>query len=185
VCFIVHKTTSELEHAILTTLYFTSAKNTDSWCTWKGDLQCVFPLYVLMVPSSVLTVAADGDHLTCGGFSLGKTICLGSFEFITYYFSGKSPLLGGATQALASWAQLEVGHRPAVGHDRGLHQGVTHSIKWGGGSGLPSPRRHSTGAPPTPVATSPCMENASATQAMMMDLLQVVVPRPHTGLPFE
>jgi hypothetical protein len=28
-CFIVHKTTSELEHVILTTLYLTGAKNTD------------------------------------------------------------------------------------------------------------------------------------------------------------
>ncbi len=28
-CFIVHKTTSELEHVIVTTLYLTGAKNTD------------------------------------------------------------------------------------------------------------------------------------------------------------
>jgi hypothetical protein len=30
-CFIVRKTTSELERAILTTLYFASAENTNSW----------------------------------------------------------------------------------------------------------------------------------------------------------
>jgi hypothetical protein len=29
-CFVVHKTTSEQEHVILTTLYLVSAKNTDS-----------------------------------------------------------------------------------------------------------------------------------------------------------
>jgi hypothetical protein len=28
-CFIIHKTTSELEHAIFTTLYFASSENTD------------------------------------------------------------------------------------------------------------------------------------------------------------
>jgi hypothetical protein len=36
-----------------------------------------------MVPSSLITVAIDGECLTCGGFSIGKTVCLGSFEFIT------------------------------------------------------------------------------------------------------
>jgi hypothetical protein len=35
-----------------------------------------------MVPSSAITVAADSEHLMCGGFSLGETVCLGSFEFI-------------------------------------------------------------------------------------------------------
>jgi hypothetical protein len=39
VCFVVHKTTSELEHVILTTLYFVATKNTDSWCVRKEDLQ--------------------------------------------------------------------------------------------------------------------------------------------------
>jgi hypothetical protein len=30
VCFVVQKTTSDLEHAILTTLYLVGAKNTDN-----------------------------------------------------------------------------------------------------------------------------------------------------------
>jgi hypothetical protein len=90
VCFIIHKTTLELERAILTTLYLASAKNTDSWHTRKGDLQRAFPLDVPMVPSSTPTVSADGERLTCGGFSLGQTICLGSFDLITDYFSGLS-----------------------------------------------------------------------------------------------
>jgi hypothetical protein len=37
-CSVVCKTTSELEHAILTTLYLASAQNTDSWRGKKGDL---------------------------------------------------------------------------------------------------------------------------------------------------
>jgi hypothetical protein len=36
--FVVRKTTSELEHMILTTLYFAGAENTDSWNVRKGDL---------------------------------------------------------------------------------------------------------------------------------------------------
>jgi hypothetical protein len=64
-CFVVHKITSELEHMILTTLY----------------------LEVLMVPSSAIIIVTDGECLTCSGFSLCKTVCLGSFEFIADYFT--------------------------------------------------------------------------------------------------
>jgi hypothetical protein len=52
-CSIVRKTISILEHMILTTLYFAGAENTDSWHAKKGDLQCAFPLDILMVPSSM------------------------------------------------------------------------------------------------------------------------------------
>jgi hypothetical protein len=90
VCFVVCKTTSEQEHAILTTLYLIGAKNTNSWHARKGDLQRAFPLDVLMVPSSAIVVAADGERLMCGGFSLGETVRLGNFEFNTDYFNGLS-----------------------------------------------------------------------------------------------
>jgi hypothetical protein len=53
-------------------------------------LWCAFPMDVLMVPSSVLTFSTDGECLMCSGFSLGETIHLGSFEFITDYFGGLS-----------------------------------------------------------------------------------------------
>jgi hypothetical protein len=48
-CFVVRKTIPktgmhDLDHPILA-----SAKNTDSWCAKKGDLQRTFPLDVLMV----------------------------------------------------------------------------------------------------------------------------------------
>jgi hypothetical protein len=43
-----------------------------------------------MVPSLVLTVANDGECLSCGGFSLGKTIHFGSLKFIANCFSGLS-----------------------------------------------------------------------------------------------
>jgi hypothetical protein len=60
VCFIVHKTTSELECVILTTLYFAGVENTDSEC------------------------------LTYGSFSLSKTVHFGSLEFIVDCFDGLS-----------------------------------------------------------------------------------------------
>jgi hypothetical protein len=80
VCFIVHKTT----------LYLVGAKNIDSWCTRKGDLQRVFTLDDPMVHSSALTISADGERLTCGGFSLDETILFGSIEFIVDCFGGLS-----------------------------------------------------------------------------------------------
>jgi hypothetical protein len=82
VCFVVCKTTSELEHMILTTLYLASAINTDNWYTRKGDLQRAFPLNILMVPSSTIIITTDSECLTCGGFSLRETIHHGSIEFI-------------------------------------------------------------------------------------------------------
>jgi hypothetical protein len=82
VCFVVHKTTSELERAILTTLYFVGAENTDSWHTMKGDLWHAIPLDVPMVHSSPLAVSTDSERLTCGGFTVSETVRFGSIEFI-------------------------------------------------------------------------------------------------------
>jgi hypothetical protein len=101
VCFVVRKTSLEIKRAILTTIYLTGIKNTDSRRSRKGDLQHTFPLDVSMVPSSVITVTADDECLTCGGFYLGKIVHLGSFEFITDYFSSLSlyPMRGDSSAA--------------------------------------------------------------------------------------
>jgi hypothetical protein len=40
----------------------------------EGAFVVCFLFHVPMVPSSTLADATDGEHLTCGGFSLGKTI---------------------------------------------------------------------------------------------------------------
>jgi hypothetical protein len=45
---------------------------------------------VLMVPSTSIVVAAGGERLMCGGFSLSEPVCLGNFEFIADYFGGLS-----------------------------------------------------------------------------------------------
>jgi hypothetical protein len=74
---------------------------------------------VLMVPSSSITVVANGERLTCSGFTLGEPVCLGNFECITDYFGGLrlSPRRGndgaifmGSTHSEAStpqWATIE------------------------------------------------------------------------------
>jgi hypothetical protein len=71
-------------------MYLAGAKNTDSWRTRKGDLLRAFPLDVSIASSSVITVAADVERLSCDGFSLSETVHLGNFEFITVTFSGLS-----------------------------------------------------------------------------------------------
>jgi hypothetical protein len=46
-------------------------------------------LYIIpMVPSSSIAIAPNGERLTCGGFSLDETVCLGNIEFIADYFGG-------------------------------------------------------------------------------------------------
>jgi hypothetical protein len=45
---------------------------------------------VLVVPSSSIIVVTDGECLAYGGFSLGKPVHLGNFEFIANYFGSLS-----------------------------------------------------------------------------------------------
>jgi hypothetical protein len=45
---------------------------------------------ILMVHSSTLTITTDGEHLTCGGFSLNETVCSRSLEFIIDCFGSVS-----------------------------------------------------------------------------------------------
>jgi hypothetical protein len=95
VCFIVCKTTLKLECTILATLYLAGTKSTDSWCARKGNLQRALLLDVSMVPSSALTVATDGERLTCYDFSVGKIVRLVINEFIAEYFGSRE---GGQTE---------------------------------------------------------------------------------------
>jgi hypothetical protein len=43
-----------------------------------------------MVPSSTIDIAADGERLMWGRFSLDETVHLGNFEFTADYFGGLS-----------------------------------------------------------------------------------------------
>jgi hypothetical protein len=144
VCFVVRKTTSELECAILTTLYLAGAKNTYSCYARKGNLQRAFTLYVLMVPSSVLTVATDSDRLMCGG-TLNETIRLGSFKFIADYFSGLSlsPRRGDSEPDFMGSTHSGTPSPWRVMIEDSVEEFLIES-SGEGGSDLPSPRRSGT-----------------------------------------
>jgi hypothetical protein len=81
VCFIVHKTISEVECTILTTIYLAGAKNTDSWRARKENLQHAFLLDVPMVISPKLSFFANSNNPTGVGLTLGETIRFASLEF--------------------------------------------------------------------------------------------------------
>jgi hypothetical protein len=173
--------TCDLDH-----LVFVSTENTDNWHARKGDLKRDFPLDVPIVPSSVSTIASDSECLMCSGFSLGESILLGSFKFIVNYFGGLSlsPRWGdsgaafmGSTRSWTPpprWAMIEDSIEEFL-------------MAWSGEGafGLPSPWWCSIGAPPAPVTTTPWMEDAPTSQAMMTVPPWMVVPWPDTGLPFE
>jgi hypothetical protein len=139
-----------------------------------------------MVSSSVITVATDGERLSCGGFSLSETVHLGNFTFIADYFSGMclSPRRGDLDAAfMGSTHSGTLSLRRAMIEDS-TKEFLTVSSREGGFS-LPSPRRHSMGAQPDPVTTTPWMENAPGTQATMKVPPWTAAPQPDTGLPFE
>jgi hypothetical protein len=119
-----------------------------------------------MVHSSALVISIDGECLMCGGFSLNEIVRFESLEFIVDYFGGLSlspsgndsgTTFMGSTRSESSllWAMIE---------DSTEEFYMASSEE--GGSSLPSSRRHGTGAPPGPIATTPWLEDAPATQVM-------------------
>jgi hypothetical protein len=147
-------------------------------------LQRDFPLDVMMVPSSVIVVAADSEHLTCGGFSLSETIHLGNFEFITDYIGGLSlsPRRGDADVAFVGSTHSGASTpRRAMTGDSAKEFLMAPSRE--GSFSLPSPRRRDMGASLAPVTTISQIENAPAAQATMTVPPWTVAPWPETNLP--
>jgi hypothetical protein len=157
VSFVVRKTFSEEECTILTTLILPVEK-TNSWCARKGDLQRAFPLNVLMILASAITVIADGECLTCSGFSLGKTIHLRNFEFIVDYFGGLSFSLGRGVEGATFMSSTR--SRASTPRWAMTKESTEEFLTVSGREGsfnLPSTRRRSAGAPLTLAATTPWM----------------------------
>jgi hypothetical protein len=145
----------------------------------KGICGVLFLNEVLMVPSSSITVVANGERLMCGGFTLGEPVCLGNFECITDYFGGLSL-------------------SPKRGNDGAIFMGSTHSEasipQWATIEDSPEeflvassrkedlatfpPKRHSMWALLAPTTTVTWKKNAPATMAFP---LRMAVPRPESN----
>jgi hypothetical protein len=139
-----------------------------------------------MVPSSAIIVVADGECLTCGGFSLCEIVCLGSFEFIINYFSGLSPSPKRGDSGAAFMGSTRSGTPSLLRAmiEDFIEKFLTASSREGGFS-LPSPRRCGMVAPPAPITTTPWTENTPATQAMTTVSPWTTAPWSDTGLRFE
>jgi hypothetical protein len=171
---------------ILTTLYRTGAKNTNNWHTRKEDLQCAFPLNVLMVPSSPLVVATNSECLSCGGCFLGETIRFGSLKFIADHFSGLSlSPSGDVSDTIVMGFTHSEPPSPSWTTTGNSVEDLPTSSNGEGRIDLPSFRRHDTGTQPTSATTIPQLENPSTAQATMTIPSRQATPRSDTNLPLE
>jgi hypothetical protein len=109
-----------------------------------------------MVPSLVITIAADDEYLTCGGFFLGETVRLRNFEFIANYFGGLSlfPMRGDSGTAFMGSTRSG-----ASSPWRTMIEEFLTALSGVGGFDLPSPKRCGTGALPAPVTTTPWLKD--------------------------
>jgi hypothetical protein len=149
-------------------------------------LQRAFPLDILMVPSSVLIVAADGECLLCGGFSLSKTICFWSLEFIANCFGGLSVSPMGDDSDAIVMDSTHGGPPSSLRAMMGNSTEEFHTASDGEGRlNLPSPRRHDTGDSPAPATTISWPESTLTTQSTMTIPQRQATPRLDTDLPLE
>jgi hypothetical protein len=133
-----------------------------------------------MVPSSALVVAVGGERLSCGGFSLSKTIFFGSLEFIIDRFGSlslspmgdisdtiiKGLALGGPPSPLRAM----MGDMASDGEGRIDH---------------PSPRRCGMEFSPAPATTISWSESIPIAQATETIPPWQATPRSDTNLPIE
>jgi hypothetical protein len=171
---------------ILTTLNLAGAKNTNSWRARNGDLHRAFPLDILVVPSSALTVAANGELLSCGGFSLSKTIHFGSLEFIAHHFGGLSlsPLGDGSGIVVMGPAHggPPLTSQTMVGDST---EGFPMAPNGEWRTDLPSPRRHVMEAPPASTTTILWPENPPTDQATTTILPRQETPQSDANPPLK
>jgi hypothetical protein len=117
-----------------------------------------------MVPPSSIAVAADGERLACGGFSLGKTVHLGNFEFIADYFGGLSVSPRRGNKGVTFVGLTHYG--ASTPQHATIEDSTEEFLIASSGEGSfshPSPRRRSTWASLTPATTTTWKENALPT----------------------
>jgi hypothetical protein len=109
-----------------------------------------------MVPTLALTVATNGERLSCNVFSIGKTIRFGCLEFIADLFDGQSlspigdgsgaTVMGSTRSRTPSPLWAMIGDSVEKFHTASDGEGRIDLI---------SPRRHGTGASTAPATTIP------------------------------
>jgi hypothetical protein len=120
--------------------------------TWRIlPVKCSINNFVCFLSCIRNVNTANGERLTCGDFSLGETILLGSFEFIADYFGGLrlSPRRGHLGAAFMGSTHSESPSLWWVMIEDSTEEFLTTSSS-DRGFGLPSPRSYGTGTPPTP-----------------------------------
>jgi hypothetical protein len=126
-----------------------------------------------MVPSSAITISADGECLSRDGFSLGETIHFGSLEFIVDYFSVLSLPPRRDDSNAAAMGSTHSGPPSSLAITGDSTEEFHMASDEEGGLGLHCLRKHSMGASPAPVSTMAWPENTPTTQVMTM-----IPPRP-------
>jgi hypothetical protein len=110
---------------------------------------------ILMVHSSTLTITIDGEHLTCGGFSLNETVCSRSLEVIIDCF-GSVSLSPKKNDSGIIFVGETCGGLPSL---RTILEDTTNEFymtpSGEGSSSLSVSQRHSMGTPPAPITTTP------------------------------
>jgi hypothetical protein len=144
-----------------------------------------FPLNVSILHSSTLVVIADGEHLTCGSFSLGKTVRLGSLEFIVDCFNSLSLSPKGNDSGVIFMGTAHSGS-PSLRTILVDSTDEFYTTSSGEGSfGFPISWRSNMVTPPTPITTTSRPDDAPAPQTTAMVPLRTIIPQPETGFPPE
>jgi hypothetical protein len=173
--FIIYETTLELETCDLVHHVICRCRKHQQLASQEGGFVVCFPLNILMVHSSTLVVTTNGEHLTCGGFSLGETVCFGILEFIAVCF-------GSLSHSPEENDSVTVSVGMARSGSSLLHTILKDSIdkfyiasSGEGSSGFLVSWRHNMMTPPVPITTTPSPDDAPIPSTIATVPLQTIV----------